>query len=42
MREQVPALQHALLCQHGVDLNELLALRNQLGGLLNQLTLPNH
>ena len=42
MREQVPALQHALLCQHGVDLNELVALRNQLGGLLNQLTLPNH
>ncbi len=42
MREQVPALKHALLCQHGVDLNELVALRKQIGGLLNQLTLPSH
>lgn len=42
MREQVPALKQQLLCQQGVDLDGLAALRQQIGGLLDQLSAPSH
>lgn len=42
LREQVPALKRQLLCQQGIDLDGLAALREQIGGLLNQLSAPSH
>ena len=42
LREQVPALKQQLLCQQGIDLEGLAALREQIGGLLNQLSAPSH
>lgn len=42
LREQVPALKQQLLCQQGIDLEGLATLREQIGGLLNQLSAPSH
>ena len=42
LREQVPALKRQLLCQQGIDLEGLATLREQIGGLLNQLSVPSH
>lgn len=42
LREQVPALKRQLLCQQGIDLEGLAALREQIGGLLDQLSVPSH
>jgi DNA-binding MarR family transcriptional regulator len=42
LREQVPALKQQLLCQQGIDLDGLAALREQIGGLLDQLSAPSH
>ena len=42
LREQVPGLKQQLLCQQGIDLDGLAALRMQIGALLDQLVVPNH
>jgi DNA-binding MarR family transcriptional regulator len=42
LREQVPALKRQLLCQQGIDLDGLATLREQIGGLLDQLSAPSH
>ena len=42
LREQVPALKRQLLCQQGIDLEGLATLREQIGGLLDQLSVPSH
>lgn len=42
LREQVLPLKSQLLCEHGVDLDALAALRSQVGGLLDQFMALNH
>lgn len=42
LREQVLPLKSQLLCERGVDLDALAALRSQIGGLLDQFVLLNH
>jgi DNA-binding MarR family transcriptional regulator len=42
LREQVLPLKRQLLCERGVDLDALAALRSQVGGLLDQFMLLNH
>ncbi|MCR4509956.1 MarR family transcriptional regulator [Pseudomonas sp. 32.2.56] len=42
LREQVLPLKSQLLCERGVDLDALAALRSQVGGLLDQFMLLNH
>ena len=42
LREQVLPLKSQLLCEHGVDLDALAALRSQVGGLLDQFMVLNH
>ncbi|WAC43939.1 MarR family transcriptional regulator [Pseudomonas sp. SL4(2022)] len=42
LREQVLPLKSQLLCERGVDLDALAALRSQVGGLLDQFMTLNH